>query len=151
MARIRLIVMLHDTNFTFPSVEGTTRSADGGGIRSWLSTEQGDCWSFLRLTTAATASTVASTSSAASDWTVAFSCWIVDGVMMILGWSCPAQSSDIIVTSMVFIWCGTALQMTFLKNGTKSLPKITSENLKNKQLKNKCLDGSHFWHPQNPH
>ena len=31
------------------------------------------------------------------------------------------------------------LQVTFLKNGTKSLPKLTSENLKNKQLEEGCL------------
>ena len=38
----------------------------------------------------------------------------------------------------------TDLQVTFLKNGTKSLPKFTSENLKNKQLEDGCLAGSHF-------
>ena len=34
------------------------------------------------------------------------------------------------------------VQVTFLKNGTKSLPKFTSENLKNKRLEDGCLAGS---------
>ena len=37
-----------------------------------------------------------------------------------------------------------SIQVTFLKNGTKSLPKLTSENLKHKLLANGCLAGSHF-------
>ena len=36
------------------------------------------------------------------------------------------------------------LRVTFLKNGTKSHPKFTSENLKNKRLEDKCLAGIHF-------
>ena len=36
------------------------------------------------------------------------------------------------------------LQVTFLKNGTKSLPKFTSENLNNKWLEDRCLFGVHF-------
>ena len=34
------------------------------------------------------------------------------------------------------------IQVTFLKNGTKSLPKFTSENLKNKRIDDGCLVGS---------
>ena len=104
-----------NNSLTFPyveaEVEDMTRSADVGPKSS--STEQGDCWSLLRptsLVTAATASpaTPASTpaavaaaaspacSAASMDTTGAFSCWIVDGVMMIWGWSCP-ESSDIMV------------------------------------------------------
>ena len=37
-----------------------------------------------------------------------------------------------------------AVQVTFLKNGTKSLPKLTSENLKNKRLEDGCIAESHF-------
>ena len=37
-----------------------------------------------------------------------------------------------------------SILVTFLKNGTKSLPKLTSENLKHKLLGNGCLAGSHF-------
>ena len=44
----------------------------------------------------------------------------------------------------------STVQVTFLKNGTKSLPKLTSKNLKNKRLDDGCLAGSHFWHPQGP-
>ena len=43
------------------------------------------------------------------------------------------------------------VQVTFLKNGKKSLPWLTSENLKNKRLEGRYLAGSHFWHPQGPH
>ena len=40
------------------------------------------------------------------------------------------------------------LQVTFLKNGTKSLPKLTSENLKNKWLEEGCLSGVDFLNSQ---
>ena len=33
------------------------------------------------------------------------------------------------------------VQVTFLQNGTKSLSKFTSENLKNKRLEDRCLAG----------
>ena len=36
------------------------------------------------------------------------------------------------------------LQVTYLKNGTKSLAKFTLENLKNTQLEDRCLAGGHF-------
>ena len=36
------------------------------------------------------------------------------------------------------------LQVRFSQKGSKSLPKFTSENLKNKQLDDRSLDGSHF-------
>ena len=37
-----------------------------------------------------------------------------------------------------------AVQVTFLKNGTKSLPKLTSENLKNKWVEDGCHAGNFF-------
>ena len=39
------------------------------------------------------------------------------------------------------------IQVTFLKNGTKYLTKLTSENLKNWWLEVGCLAGDNFWHP----
>ena len=43
------------------------------------------------------------------------------------------------------------VQLTFLKNGTKSLSKLASENLKNNRLQNGCLAGVDFWHPKGLH
>ena len=42
------------------------------------------------------------------------------------------------------------LQIRFSQKESKSLPKFTSENLKNIRLKNGSLV-SHFWHPKWPH
>ena len=37
-----------------------------------------------------------------------------------------------------------SIQVTFLKNGTKSLPKLTPKKLKNKRLEDGCLAGADF-------
>ena len=57
-------------------------------------------------------------------------------------WSAPSISVDVLALSKAIYF--SMLQVRFSQEGSKSLPKLTSENLKNIRLEDRYLAGGHF-------